>query len=155
MGFATEASTEWKMGAQTPAPQPWDKCPHPPQISDFLFGIGRDHKSLLSSATRLQDRGDLTFRSPGHTHSPVCAPTASFSFSRVVMWVICYHISNLSQLCITVYSRNIILCVIFLGHSQPLRGGGGARAPQAPPPLGPALNRQDGITKTNMKRIHV
>ena len=31
----------------------------------------------------------------------------------------------------------------FLRHSRPLRGGGGggrwARAPQAPPPLGPAL----------------
>ena len=24
MGFATEASTEWKMGAHAPAPQPWD-----------------------------------------------------------------------------------------------------------------------------------
>ena len=40
---------------------------------------------------------------------------------------------------ILVYSHNIIFCVIFLGHPQPLRGGGGgARAPQAPP-LGLAL----------------
>ena len=33
-----------------------DKCPHPPQISEFfLFGTGRGHKSVLSSATGIQE----------------------------------------------------------------------------------------------------
>ena len=105
-------------------------APHPPQISEFFVWDWEGAQKCF--ILRDQTTGELTFTSPGQTHSPVCAPTASFSFSRVVMWVICYHINNLSLLCITVYSRNIIFCVIFLGHSQPLRGGG-ARAPQAPP----------------------
>ena len=59
----------------------------------------------------------------------------SYSFSRVVMWVIFCHIRNLSQLCINVYSRNIILCVnFFRALTASSGGGGGARAPQSPPP---------------------
>ena len=53
------------------------------------------------------------------------------------------HISFLSQLCITVYTRNITYImrekVVFLGHSQPLWGGGGGGTCPPGPPLGPAL----------------
>ena len=62
MGFATEASTEWKMGGGGHTPQRHslgtaNKCPppYPPQISEILFGIGRGHKNVLSSVTRLQE----------------------------------------------------------------------------------------------------
>ena len=58
MGFATEASTEWKMGGKHSSPTALGlgiSAPHPPQISEFLFEIGRGQKSVLSSATRLQD----------------------------------------------------------------------------------------------------
>ena len=134
-------------GAHTPAPQPWDKCPHPPQISEFFVWDWEGAQKCF--ILRDQTTGDLTFTSPGHTHSPVCAPATSFSFSRVVMWVICYYIGNLSQLCITVYSRNIILCVNFLGHSQLVRGGTCPPGPSPPPPLGQALQTgtkvRDGI----------
>ena len=68
-----------------------DKCPHPPQISEFFVWDWEGAQKCF--ILRDQTTEDLTFTSPGHTHSPVCAPTASFSFSRVVMWVICYHIS--------------------------------------------------------------
>ena len=100
-------------------------APHP-QISEFFVWDWEGAQTCF--ILRNQTTGDLTFTSPGHTHSPVCAPTASFSFSRVDMWVICYHISNHSQLCITVYTYSqyhIFSCVIFFGHSQSLQGGGG------------------------------
>ena len=35
--------------------------------------------------------------------------------------------------------------VIFLGQSQPLRGGGGGTCPQAPPPLSPALKNSAAV----------
>ena len=111
-------------------------APTHPKYPIFLFGIGRGHKSVLSSATRLQDWGDLTFRSPGHTHSPVCAPTAPFSFSRV-MCVICYHISNLSHYALLYKVTISYYAWIFLGHSQPLRGG---TCPQAPHRSGTVSN---------------
>ena len=79
-----------------------NKCPpHPPQISEFFVWDWEGAQKCFF--LRDQTTGDLTFTSRGYTHSPVCAPKASFSFSRVVMWVICYHINNFSLLCITLY----------------------------------------------------
>ena len=71
--------------------------------------------------------------SPGHTHSPVCVPTATFSFSRAVMWVIRYHISYLSQLCITVliYSHKLREKK-FLRALTASKGGGGHVPPASP-----------------------
>ena len=104
MGFATEASTELKMGGTHSSQRALGlgiSAPYQLQISEFFVWDreGAQKCFILHDQTT----GDLTFTSPGHTHSPVCAPTASFSFSRVVMWVICYHINNLSLLCIMVY----------------------------------------------------
>ena len=64
MGFAMEKSTAWKMEGgghtlQFHSIGTGDKCPPPPpkthpNFLSVLFGAGRGHKSVLSSATRLQ-----------------------------------------------------------------------------------------------------
>ena len=64
----------------------------------------------------------------------VCAPTATFSFSRVVVWVIRYHIS----MHYSIYTRNIIYCVknvkFFRALTASWGGGGGTWPPALPPP---------------------
>ena len=118
---------------------------HPPQISQFFVWDWEGAQKCF--ILRNQTTGDLTFTSPGQTHSPVCAPHGLLFFQQS-----CYvgnllsYISNIFQLCITVYSCNIISCMNFLGHSQPLRGG---TCPPGPP-LGPALQ---GSNKTILLRM--
>ena len=94
MRFAMEASTEWKIGggggAHTPAPQPWDcdKCPTPtlPKFPFFFcFGLGGGTKVFYPPRPDYRRFKIPSFTSPGHTHSLVCAPTTTFSFSRPVM----------------------------------------------------------------------
>ena len=61
-----------------------DKCPPSTPNLRVLFGTGSGHKSVLSSANTLQEILNPINTSPGHTRSPICAPTATFSFSRIV-----------------------------------------------------------------------
>ena len=109
--------------------------PHP-KFLNFCLGLGGGTKVFYPPRPDYRRFKIPSFARPGHPHSPVCAPTATFSFSRVVMWVIRYHNweSNLSQLCITVwYSQYHVMrekSFVFFGHSWPLGGRGGARAPQ-------------------------
>ena len=55
---------------------PGDKCPLPPQISEFFVWDWEGAQKCF--ILRDQTTGDLTFTSPGHTHSPVCAPWPPF-----------------------------------------------------------------------------
>ena len=112
--------------------------PHPntPQISVFIVldwegaqkcFILRDQTTGDLKSPHLQGRVTLTALS--------VPPRPHFLSADLLC-----HISDLSQLCITVYTRNIIYIMrekswLFLGHSQPLRGG---TCPPGPP-LGPAL----------------
>ena len=126
MGFATEASTEWKMGGghslQPHSLGTWDKCPYPHTHPKFRPDYRRSN-----------------IYKPGSHSQPCLCPTASFSFTRVVMWVICCHISNLSQLGITVYSRYHIMRDFFRALTASSGGGGGGGTCPPGPPLGPAL----------------
>ena len=59
MRFAMESSTEWKMGGTHSSPTALGlgiSAPPPPhpKFPSLLFGTRRGHKSVLSSATRLQ-----------------------------------------------------------------------------------------------------
>ena len=78
MGFATEASTECKMGVHTPAPQPWDWGEVPPPTPNLRVFVWDWEGAKECYILRDQTTRDLTFTSPGHTHSPVCAPRPPF-----------------------------------------------------------------------------
>ena len=97
MGFAMEASAEWNISAPPPPPLP--------QISEFLFGTGRGHKSVLSSATRLQEILNPIIYKPG-SHSQPCLCSQGYLF----------------------FQQSCYVGELFLGHSGPLWGRGG-RAP--------------------------
>ena len=95
--------------------------PNTPQFSEFfVWGcfILRDQTTGDLKSHHLQARVTLTALSVPQGH-------IFFQQSCNVIF------SNLSQLCITVYTRVIIECVknVFLWHSWSLRG---ARAPKAP-----------------------
>ena len=66
-----------------------DERPPPPQhtqnFPSFLFGTGRGQKVFYPPQPDNRRLTIPSFTSPGHTHSPVCAPTATFYFSRAVM----------------------------------------------------------------------
>ena len=68
---------------------------HPKFPSLFCLGLGGGTRLFYPPRPDYGRFKILSFTSPGHTHSPVCAPTATLSFSRVFS---------------------------FLGHSRPLRG---------------------------------
>ena len=71
-----------------------------------------------------------SFTSPGHTHSPVCAPTATFSFSRIVGNPLSFRLSRsraIHIICIVhyrIYSQCAKNYYYFLRHSRPLREWG-------------------------------
>ena len=88
-----------------------DKCPPPPTPNFRFFFVWdsegaqkffilRDQTTGDLKSHHLQARATLTSLSV----PPVCASTATFSFSRVVMWVIRYHIIMHYR----IYTRNII-----------------------------------------------
>ena len=91
MRFAMEASTEWKMGGTHSSPTALGlgiSAPPPPnthpKFPSFCLGLGGGTNVFYPQ------RPDYRFKIPsftsrGHTHSLVCAPTATFSFSRAVM----------------------------------------------------------------------
>ena len=87
-----EATTDWKMGAgHTLQPHSLgiaDKCPppppHPTQISEFCLGLGGGTNVFYLPRPDYRIFKIPSFTSQGHTHSPVCAPTATFSFSRIL-----------------------------------------------------------------------
>ena len=80
----------------------WDKCLPPPpppphthtrtQISEFDLGLGGGTKVFYPQRPDYRRFKIPSFTSPGHTHSHVCAPTATFSFCRKV---IRYQLGNL------------------------------------------------------------
>ena len=88
-----EATTDWKMGAghtlQSHSLGIADKCPpppppHPTQISEFCLGLGGGTNVFYLPQPDYRIFKIPSFTSLGHTHSPVCAPTATFSFSRIL-----------------------------------------------------------------------
>ena len=129
MGFATEASTEWKMGGTHSSPTALGlgiSAPHPPQISEFFVWDWEGAQKCF--ILRDQTTGNLTFTDISHSQPCLCPHGLLF----------------LQQLCITVYSRNIIFCIKFfrtLTASSGGGGGGGGGGGTCPPgpPLGPAL----------------
>ena len=60
---------------------------HNPNLRVFLFcfGLGGDTKVFYPPRPDYRRFKIPSFTSPGHTHSLVCAPTTTFSFSRPVM----------------------------------------------------------------------
>ena len=85
-----EATTDWKMGAghrlQPHSLGIADKCPppHPTQISKFCLGLGGGTNVFYLPRPDYMIFKIPSFTSLGHTHSPVCGPTATFSFSRIL-----------------------------------------------------------------------
>ena len=89
MGFAMEAKkgVENEVGhtLQPHSLGTGDKCPHPP-IPNFrvLFGTGRGQKVFYPPRPDYRRFKIPSFTSLGHTHSHGCAPTATFSFCRIL-----------------------------------------------------------------------
>ena len=83
MGFATEASTEWKMGggggthpSATALGLRISAPPLPtPNFRDFVWDWEGAQKCFI---LRDQTTGNLTFTSPGHTHSLSVPPRSPF-----------------------------------------------------------------------------
>ena len=98
----------------TPPPPP------NPNFRVFCLGLGGGTKVFYPPRPDYRRFKIPSFTSPGHNHSPVCAPMATFSFSRVVVWVIRYH----------------IMCDFYLFRALTASsgGGGGPCAPQPHPP---------------------
>ena len=118
-----EATTEWKMGeggGTYPSPTALGlgiSAPPPSPNFQVLFGTGRGAKVFYPPQPDYRKLIIFpSFTNSGHTHSTVCAPRPPFLSAE--LWVICYHLGNLgcmtnryyvfSQLCITVYTGNII-----------------------------------------------
>ena len=102
-----EAKTEWKMGgggthsgstalglgiSAPPPPPPHTHTHTRTQISEFDLGLGGGTKVFYPQRPDYRRFKIPSFTSPGHTHSHVCAPTATFSFCRKV---IRYQLGNL------------------------------------------------------------
>ena len=90
MGLAMEAKTEWKMrgGGTLSSPTALGlgiSAPtHPSQISEFCLGLGVGKKVFYPPRPDYRRFKIPSFTSLSHTHSHVCAPTATFSFCRIV-----------------------------------------------------------------------
>ena len=87
MGLAMEVTTGWKMGGGTyssPTALIGNGDVPPTQISEFCLGLGGGTKVFYPPRPDYRRIKIPSFTSPGHTHSPVSAPTATFSFSRIV-----------------------------------------------------------------------
>ena len=131
MAFATEASTECKMGVHTPAPQPWDwgeVPPTHPRFTSFCLRSGGGKRVLYPPRP---DYKRFNIYKPGSHSQPCLCPHGLLFFQQsCYKWVICY-INNLSLLCITVCSCNIIFCVNFFRALTASSGGG--HMPPGPP----------------------
>ena len=103
-----EASTEWKMGGTHSSHTVLGlgsptvlvlgiSAPTHPICELFGLGLGGGTKVFYPPRPDYRRFKIPSFTSPGHTHSHVCAPLVTFSFSIVVMLVIRYHISNISS----------------------------------------------------------
>ena len=83
MGFAMVATTELKIGRGTLQPTALGLRISIPNFR-VLFGTGRGHKVFYPPRPDYRRFKIPSFTCPNHTHRPVCAPTATFSFSRIV-----------------------------------------------------------------------
>ena len=117
--------------------------PTHPKFPSFCLGLGEAQKCFI---LRNQTTGDLKSHhlqarvTLEVTLTAVSVPPRPHFLSAELLC----HLSNLSQLCITVYTRNIMkkVFIFFLffffwggggvGHSRPLRGGGGTWPPGPP-----------------------
>ena len=67
--------------------------PHSLAISVFSLGLGGGAKVFYPPQTHCRRFKIPSFTSPGHTHSPVCAPRPPFLSAE--LWVIRYHLGNI------------------------------------------------------------
>ena len=138
-----EASTEWKIGGGThssPTALGLGTSAPPQHTQNFRFFVLDWEGPQKCFILRDQTTGDLKSHhlQAWVTLTALSVPPRPHFLSADLLC----HISYLSQLCITVYTRNIIYImrekVGFFRALTASSGGGGARAP-SPPPLGPAL----------------
>ena len=78
-GGTHSSPTALGLGISAPSPQ------HTPNFRFFCFGLGGGTKVFYPPRPDYRIFKIPSFTNPGHTHSLVCAPTATFSFSRPVM----------------------------------------------------------------------
>ena len=139
MGFATEASTECKMGGTHSSPAALGlgrSAPTHPKFTSFCFGLGGGKRVFYPPRP---DYKRFNIYKPGSHSQPCLCPHGLLFFQQsCYKWVICY-INNLSLLCITVCSCNIIFCVNFFRALTASSGGAHAPRPPPPPLLGPTL----------------
>ena len=120
----------------------------PTQISEFCLGLGGGTKVFYLPRPDYRRFKIPSFTSPGHTHGPVCAPTATFSFSRIVGNPLASRSRAIVIICFPNYALPYILAISYnsrkklflLGggrHSRPRGLGVGGTCPQDP--LGLAL----------------
>ena len=134
--------------------------PTHPKFPNFVWDLEGAQKCFIP---RDQTTGDLKSH---HLQAPVTLTALSVPprppFLSAELWVIRYHISNLSQLCITIYiysQYHIMHKKSFLRAPTASSGGGGGgggghvppRPPPPPPPhLGPALRSIINPTVTKL-----
>ena len=133
-------------GAHTSASQPWDWGCAPPQISEFCLGLGGGTKVFYPPRQDYSRFKIPSFTSLSHTHSPVCAPTAPFSFSRIVGNLLSSRSRAIDIMCFPIYALPYILAISYNPWKRLyffLEGGGGTHsllgggtcAPKDPPTL--------------------
>ena len=111
---------------------------HPPQISEFCFGLGGDIKVFHPPRPDYRRFKIPSFTSPGHTPSPVCVPMAWPPFLSAELWVIRYHLGIFPNC-----SLPYILAISYNAQKNFFRAlttssGEGGHVPLRAP-LGPAL----------------
>ena len=134
--------------------------PTHPKFPSFVWDWEGAQKCFIP---RDQTTGDLKSH---HLQAPVTLTALSVPprppFLSAELWVIRYHISNLFQLCITIYiysQYHIMHEKSFLRALTASSGGGGGDVPPSPlpPPLGPALSTDHQYTqkskRSDQKRV--
>ena len=141
-----EVTPEWKMeGGHTLQPHSLGTVDVPPtQISESCLGLGGGTKVFYLPRPDYRRFKIPSFTSPGHTHGPVSAPTATFSFSRIVGNPLASR-SRAIVICFSNYALPYILAIsynprkkLFLlgGDTHGLGFGGGGHMPPGPPGFG-------------------
>ena len=122
-----EVTPEWKMeGGHTLQPHSLGTVDVPPtQISESCLGLGGGTKVFYLPRPDYRRFKIPSFTSPGHTHGPVSAPTATFSFSRIVGNPLASR-SRAIVICFSNYALPYILAISYNPRKKLfLLGGGG------------------------------